>query len=122
MSCPRLSFGGTVLQYPVKRHRLTASPGLRTRCVAEGVGGVETRPLARPPKETQKKSLDARLAIYGSTDCSTRARRPAPAARVPAAAPDGDLHPSAPRHATGLPTPIATTAVPAMSSAQPRDQ
>ena len=39
---------------------------LRTRrwdaVVAEGVGGVETRPLARPPKGTQKKSLDAAVA------------------------------------------------------------
>ena len=35
----------------------TAAPG-RRRC-SEGVGGVETRPLARPPKGTQKKSLDA---------------------------------------------------------------
>jgi hypothetical protein len=39
---------------------------LRTRCraavVAEGVGGVETRPLARPPKGTQKKSFDAAVA------------------------------------------------------------
>ena len=42
---------------------------LRTRnvlgagaAVAEGVGGVETRPLARPPKGTQKKSLDAAVA------------------------------------------------------------
>jgi hypothetical protein len=30
--------------------------------VAEGVGGVETRPLARPPKGTQKKSLGAAVA------------------------------------------------------------
>jgi hypothetical protein len=30
--------------------------------VAVGVGGVETRPLARPPKGTQKKSLDAAVA------------------------------------------------------------
>jgi len=30
--------------------------------VTEGVGGVETRPLARPPKGTQKKSLDAAVA------------------------------------------------------------
>ena len=40
---------------------------LRTRAeaavVAEGAGGVETRPLARPPpKGTQKKSLDAAVA------------------------------------------------------------
>ena len=39
---------------------------LRTRCraavAAEGVGGEETRPLARPPKGTQKKSFDAAVA------------------------------------------------------------
>ena len=40
---------------------------LRTRrraavVVAEGVGGAETRPLARAPKGTQKKSLDAAVA------------------------------------------------------------
>ena len=37
--------------------------GARAAVVGEGVGrGVETRPLARPPKETQKKSLDAAVA------------------------------------------------------------
>jgi len=39
---------------------------LRTRAgaavVAEGVGGVETRPLARPPEGNAKKSLDAAVA------------------------------------------------------------
>ena len=33
--------------------------GAGAAVVAEGVGGVEKRPLARPPKRTQKKSLDA---------------------------------------------------------------
>ena len=37
--------------------------GARAAVVAEGVGrGVETRPLARAPKGTQKKSLDAAVA------------------------------------------------------------
>ena len=36
--------------------------GAGAAVVAEGVGGVETRPLARPPKGTQKKSLDAAVA------------------------------------------------------------
>ena len=36
--------------------------GAGAAVVAVGVGGVETRPLARPPKGTQKKSLDAAVA------------------------------------------------------------
>ena len=37
--------------------------GAGAAVVGEGVGrGVETRPLARPPKGTQKKSLDAAVA------------------------------------------------------------
>jgi len=48
------------------RRSLCRRCSLRTRrraaVVAEGVGGVETRPLARPPKGTQKKSLDAAVA------------------------------------------------------------
>jgi hypothetical protein len=36
--------------------------GAGAAVVAQGVGGVETRPLARPPKATQKKSLDAAVA------------------------------------------------------------
>ena len=37
--------------------------GAGAAVVGEGVGrGVETRPLARPPRGTQKKSLDAAVA------------------------------------------------------------
>jgi hypothetical protein len=36
--------------------------GAGAAVVAVGVGGVKTRPLARPPKGTQKKSLDAAVA------------------------------------------------------------
>ena len=94
MSCPRLSFGGTVPSKKTPAHRVTgAAYSLRCR----GSRRCRDAPVGAPPEGNAiKKSLDARLAIYGSTDCSTRADglRPAPAARVPAAAPDGDLHPS----------------------------
>jgi hypothetical protein len=36
--------------------------GAGAAVVAEGVGGVERHPLARPPKGTQSKSLDAAVA------------------------------------------------------------
>ncbi|KOO34352.1 hypothetical protein Ctob_014175 [Chrysochromulina tobinii] len=36
--------------------------GAGAAVVAEGVGGVETRPSTRPPKGTQNKSLDAAVA------------------------------------------------------------
>jgi len=39
--------------------------------VAEGVGGVETRPLARPPKGTQKQSLDAAAAASAAPAAAT---------------------------------------------------
>jgi len=67
------SAASTTKMMPDARDALGRSPrsrsrrcSLRTRCraavVAEGVGGVETRRLARAPKGTQKKSFDAAVA------------------------------------------------------------
>ena len=56
--------GGGGKRGPQSAQSAYSEPGSRgRRRWSQGVGqGVETRPLARPPKGTQKKSLDAAVA------------------------------------------------------------